>query len=73
MSHYSTPPGHAPEPAFIGPSGTVYDAGALGCAIRERHPALIVEHIGVQLEALGLSDEIARGTTPYPLPFSFAE
>ena len=63
----------APQPYFCGPSGTRYLYSDIADRIRKEAPHTLGEHIYVQLEAIGLLDEMINGTTPYGLPFTFAE
>lgn len=72
MKFYETKKGRAPRVAWISQNGDVIDAGTLAYQIRTFHPALVGAHISRQIEALGLSNSFASGTTPGPLPWTFA-
>jgi hypothetical protein len=58
---------------FFGASGTRYTYSEIADRIRKEAPHTLGEHISVQLEAIGLLDEMKSGTTPCGLPYSFAE
>jgi hypothetical protein len=58
---------------FRGPSGTRYTYAEIADRIRREAPHALGKHISVQLEAIGLLDEMTNGTTPCALPFTFAE
>jgi hypothetical protein len=57
---------------FRGPSGTRYTYAEIADRIRKEAPHTLGKHISVQLEAIGLTDEMMNGTTPCGLPFTFA-
>jgi hypothetical protein len=61
------------QPYFCGPSGTRYHYPDIAVRIRKEAPHTLGKHISVQLEAIGLLEEMKQGTTPYGLPFTFAE
>jgi hypothetical protein len=61
------------EPYFRGPTGTRYDFSYIANRIRREAPHTLGKHISVQLEAIGLHDEMMNGTTPCSLPWTFAE
>ena len=58
---------------FRGASGTFYPYAVMAHRIRKEAPHTLGKHISVQLEAIGLLDEMMNGTTPCGLPFTFAE
>jgi hypothetical protein len=58
---------------FRGPSGTRYTYADIADRIRREAPQTLGKHIFVQLEAIGLLEEMQNGTTPCGLPFTFAE
>jgi len=58
---------------FRGASGTRYTYAEIADRIRSEAPHTLGEHISVQLEAIGLLDEMRNGATPCGLPFTFAE
>jgi hypothetical protein len=58
---------------FLGATGTRYDYSDIADRIRKAAPLALGKHIFVQLEAIGLLDEMKNGTTPCALPFTFAE
>jgi hypothetical protein len=58
---------------FLGASGTRYDYSSIANRIRKEAPLTLGKHITVQLEALGLLEEMQNGATPCGLPFTFAE
>jgi len=58
---------------FRGPSGTRYAYAEIADRIRKDAPHTLGQHIAVQLEAIGLYEEMMNGTTPCGLPFTFAE
>jgi hypothetical protein len=58
---------------FYGATGTRYTYADIAARIREEAPQTLGKHIFVQLEAIGLLDELTNGTTPCGLPFTFAE
>jgi len=58
---------------FTGASGTRYAYADLASRIRQEAPHTLGKHIFAQLEAIGLLEEMQRGTTPCALPFTFAE
>jgi hypothetical protein len=62
-----------PAPYFRGASGTRYTYAAIADRIRGEAPQTLGKHISVQLAAIGLLEEMQNGTTPYGLPFTFAE
>jgi hypothetical protein len=62
-----------PAPYFRGPSGTRYAYSDIADRIRIEAPQTLGQHIFVQLEALGLLREFQDGTTPFGLPFTFAD
>ena len=58
---------------FRGPAGTRYTYAEIADRIRREAPHTLGKHISVQLKAIGLYDEMLKGTTPCGLPFTFAE
>jgi hypothetical protein len=58
---------------FRGPTGTRYTYAEIADRIRNEAPHMLGKHISVQLEAIGLLEEMQNGTTPCSLPFTFAE
>ncbi len=60
------------EPYFTGKSGTRYTYSDIAARIRKEAPHTLGKHILVQLEEIGLLEEMRNGATPYGLPFSFA-
>jgi hypothetical protein len=62
-----------PAPYFRGASGTRYTYAEIADRIRREAPQTLGKHIFVQLEAIGLLDELTNGATPYGLPLTFAE
>ena len=58
---------------FRGASGTRYSYAEIADRIRKEAPHTLGKHISVQLEAIGLLDEMRNGTTPCGLPYTFAE
>lgn len=58
---------------FIGKSGKRYGYKELGERVRNEIPLTLGKHISIQLEVLGLSEEMAGGVTPFSLPYTFAE
>jgi hypothetical protein len=73
----ASPPVETPPsddaPYFRGASGTRYPFAEIADRIRREAPQTLGKHIFVQLEAIGLLREFQDGTTPYGLPFTFAE
>jgi hypothetical protein len=61
------------ESYFRGPSGTRYGYAEIADRIRREAPHTLGKHISVQLDAIGLRDEMMNGTTPCALPFTFAD
>ena len=59
-------------PYFTGKSGTRYTYSGIAARICKEAPHTLGKHILVQLEAIGLLEEMRNGVTPYGLPFSFA-
>jgi hypothetical protein len=57
---------------FTGKAGTRYTYAAIAARIRKEAPHTLGQHISVQLEAIGLLEEMKNGTTPFGLPYSFA-
>jgi hypothetical protein len=57
---------------FRGASGTRYTYAEIANRIRKEAPQTLGKHISVQLEAIGLTDEMMNGTTPCGLPYTFA-
>ena len=57
---------------FTGKSGTRYFYHDIAARIRKEAPHTLGKHIFVQLEAIGLLEEMQNGTTPWCLPYSFA-
>jgi len=57
---------------FIGASGTRHDYSDIAERIRKEAPHTLGQHIFVQLEAIGLLEEVENGTTPCGLPYTFA-
>jgi predicted RNA-binding Zn-ribbon protein involved in translation (DUF1610 family) len=62
-----------PAPYFRGASGRRYSYAEVADRIRKEAPQTLGQHISVQLQAIGLYDEMKNGTTPCGLPFTFAE
>ncbi len=60
------------EDYWRGEDGTVYTFADMELMVREQAPETLGEHISVQLEALGLYEQMRLGTTPCALPFTFA-
>ena len=58
---------------FCGASGKRYTFGEIADRIRSEAAHTLGKHISVQLEALGLLEEMQNGTTPCGLPFTFAD
>ena len=58
---------------FIGACGTRYAYADIADRIRKEAPHTLGQHIFVQLEAIGLLEEMQNGTTPCGLPFTFAD
>ena len=58
---------------FRGADGTRYTYAEIADRIRKEAPHTLGKHISVQLEAIGLYDDILKGTTPCGLPFTFAD
>lgn len=58
---------------FIGASGQRYRFADLATLVREKAPETLGKHIFVQLEAIGLMEEMRGGITPCGLPFTFAD
>jgi hypothetical protein len=58
---------------FRGVSGTRYTYADIAARIRSEALHTLGKHISVQLEAIGLLEEMRNGTTPCGLPFTFAE
>jgi hypothetical protein len=67
------PPPADPAPYLCGLSGTRYTYAEIADRIRREAPQTLGQHIFAQLRAIGLYDEFMNGTTPYGLPFTFAE
>lgn len=63
----------APVPYFRGASGARHTYTEIADRIRSDAPHTLGKHIAVQLQALGLLEEMQNGTTPCGLPFTFAE
>jgi hypothetical protein len=57
---------------FIGKSGKRYTYADVAKLIRDKAPETLGKHISIQLEAIGLLEEMEGGVTPCGLPFSFA-
>jgi len=57
---------------FIGTSGRRYRFADLATLVRDKAPETLGKHIFVQLEAIGLLEEMRGGITPCCLPFTFA-
>jgi hypothetical protein len=57
---------------FTGKSGTKHYYPDVAARIRNEAPHTLGQHIFVQLEAIGLLEEMRNGTTPCGLPYSFA-
>lgn len=72
MKFYDTKKGRPPRVAWIADNGDVIDAGTLADQIRAFYPSLVGAHISKQIEALKLAGSFERGTTPAPLPWTFA-
>lgn len=60
------------ENYFIGKSGKRYAYDDIATLIREKAPETLGKHISIQLQAIGLLEEMEGGSTPCGLPFSFA-
>lgn len=58
---------------FLGGSGQRYAYAEIAARIRKEVPHTLGKHIFVQLEAIGLLDELTNGTTPCGLPLTFAD
>jgi hypothetical protein len=58
---------------FLGASGARYTYTEIADRIRQEAPQTLGKHIFVQLEAIGLLDEMQHGTTPCGLPLTFAD
>lgn len=58
---------------FITASGKRHTYAEIADRIRSEAPHTLGQHISVQLEAIGLLDEMRSGRTPFGLPFTFAE
>ena len=58
---------------FVGASGRRYTYAEIADRIRSEAPHTLGKHIFVQLEAIGLLEEMEKGTTPCGLPFTFAD
>jgi hypothetical protein len=58
---------------FYGASGTRYAYDEIADRIRKEAPHTLGKHISEQLEAIGLHDEMMKGSTPCGLPFTFAD
>ena len=58
---------------FTGKTGSRYYYSDIADRIRNEVPQTLGKHISVQLEAIGLLEEMQHGTTPHGLPFTFAE
>ena len=58
---------------FVGASGARYAYSDIADRIRSEAPHTLGKHIFVQLEAIGLLEEMQDGATPCGLPFTFAE
>ncbi len=69
------PPLNPPPAAgyFVGASGRRYRYADIADRIRKEAPQTLGKHIFVQLEALGLLEEMQDGATPCGLPLTFAE
>lgn len=57
---------------FTGATGQRYAYADIAVRIRKEAPHTLGKHIYVQLEAIGLLEEMMNGTTPCGLPYSFA-
>jgi hypothetical protein len=57
---------------FIGANSIRYTYTQIADRIRKEAPHTLGEHIFVQLEAIGLYEEMKNGSTPCGLPYSFA-
>ena len=57
---------------FTGATGKRYAYADIADRIRTEAPHTLGKHIFEQLEAIGLLDELTKGTTPCGLPFTFA-
>jgi hypothetical protein len=53
------------------PDGSKLFYADIATRIRNENPGMIGAHISDQLEALGLLDAMRKGSTPFPLPYSF--
>jgi hypothetical protein len=58
---------------FTGKSGTKRYYADIANRIRSEAPHTLGKHIFEQLDAIGLLDEMKDGTTPYGLPYTFAD
>ena len=58
---------------FRGASGTPYAYAEIAARIRKEAPHTLGKHIFEQLEAIGLLEELRNGSTPWSLPYTFAE
>jgi hypothetical protein len=58
---------------FLGAAGTRYDYSYIANRIRAEAPYTLGKHVFMQLAAIGLLDELQKGTTPCSLPLTFAE
>jgi hypothetical protein len=67
------PPAADPAPYFRGASGRRYTYAEIADRLRREAPHTLGRHISAQLEAIGLLEEMQRGTTPCGLPFTFAK
>jgi hypothetical protein len=60
-------------PYFTGKSGTQYYYADIAARLHKEAPHTLGKHVSVQLEAIGLLEEMKNGTTPCGLPYTFAE
>ncbi len=58
---------------FTGKSGAKHYYADIAARLRKDAPHTLGKHISVQLEAIGLTEEMINGTTPCGLPFTFTE
>jgi hypothetical protein len=58
-------------PAYITADGLTITEQQLEAEIRAKASETIGKHISEQLEAIGRYDEMLKGSTPWPLPYTF--
>jgi hypothetical protein len=61
------------KPYFITEDGVKIFYHEIAGRIAVCHPHLVGKHIFVQLEALGLLQQLHKGESPHSLPYSFSE